>query len=55
MQQEVFYVREEIAEDFVEWNSLFVAKGLNVVLGSLVADEVDVFWSTDDTENDGSK
>lgn len=55
VQQEVFYVREEIAEDFVEWNSLFVAKGLNVVLGSLVADEVDVFWSTDDTENDGSK
>ena len=55
VQQEVFGIGSYCFEEVFEGFSGDVAEGSDVVLGTLVADEVDVFGSADDVEDYGAK
>lgn len=55
MQQEVFGLWGDCLEEVLEGFSRDVAKGTDVVFCTLVADEVDVLWSSDDVEDYGAK
>lgn len=55
MKQEVFGLGGDCLEEVLEGLSRDVAEGTDVVFCTLVADEVDVLWGSDDVEDYGAK
>lgn len=55
MQQKVFGLRSYCFEEVLEGLSRDVAKRTDIIFSALVADEVDVFRSSDYVEDDGAK